>query len=906
MKKMFAKTLVIMISLCFVSLMTMAQGTVKGKLVDSQTKTPLVGATVMIDGTEEGIASDLDGSFKLKTTKNGQQTLVFRSVGYRELRKEVIINKDLDVGVIHLQTESIGLGDVTVTAGVAVSRKTPVALSVVTPTDIENKLSTQEFPEVLKSTPSVYATKVGGAFGDSRINMRGFDQTNVAVMVNGVPMNDMEWGGVYWSNWAGLSDVTRSMQTQRGVGAAKVASPSVGGSLNILTQMTEASAGGSLSYAMGNDGYNKVTFHVSTGLRKGWALTLLGSKSWGDGYVNGTEFESYTYFGNVSKQINEKHLLSFTVFGSPQWHNQRGSKDGLTIAGWQDVEKYTGSGRQYRYNPTYGFGLNGERKTSSYNRYHKPQISLNHFWTINEKSSLATVFYVSIGRGGGYSGVGTTSALSNKWYGSSSGKLNMELRDVDGTFAYRKIYEMNAASSNGSQMAMSESVNEHNWYGVMSTYTTSVGKNFELSGGIDYRYYKGQHTNKLVDLYGGDFYMDSFFRTNVRSENNANATNPAWVNERLKVGDVVKRNYDGFVMQEGVFAQLEYNLKALTAFIGGALSNTGYWQKNYYYYDKAHQKSATENFIGWNVKGGVNYNISEKHNVFANMGYVSRAPFYSGGVFLYAERSNVVNPDAVNEKILQAEVGYGFRSTILSANLNLYHTQWMDKTVTRMMDITKTSDRATINMNGVDALHQGIELDFVVRPVRVVDITGMLSVGNWRWNSVATGYFYNSKGLPLKNMDGELASGMLAEDHAKMTMDLKGTPVGNSAQTTFAIGTRIRPLEGLHIGADYTYWMRNYADYSVGGSNGSDLQINGYKKYETPWRIPSAGELDLNVNYRFNLGKLEAILYGNVNNALDNVSISDATDGTNHDWQSAYWVFYRLGRNYSVRLRINF
>lgn len=48
-------------------------------------------------------------------------------------------------------------------------------------------------------------------------------------------------------------------------------------------------------------------------------------------------------------------------------------------------EKYMGKDRQYQeYNPTYGFGLHGERKTSSYNRYHKPQISLNHFWTINE------------------------------------------------------------------------------------------------------------------------------------------------------------------------------------------------------------------------------------------------------------------------------------------------------------------------------------------------------------------------------------------------------------------------------------------------------------------------------------------------------------------------------------------
>jgi len=455
MRKIFMKGLLLVVSVFFMTLAAMSQSIVKGKIIDSETKEELVGATVMVKGTTEGVATSLDGSFELKTSAEGKQTLIFRSVGYKELQKEVQFSGSvLDLGTVKLKTEAIGLGDVTVTASVAVRRKTPVAISVVEPVEIEAKLSTQEFPEVLKSTPGVYATKSGGAFGDSRINLRGFEQANIAVMINGVPMNDMEWGGLYWSNWAGLSDVTRSMQVQRGLGASKVSSPSVGGSINIVTKTTDAKAGGSISYALGNDGYNKVMFNVSTGLRNGWALTLLGAKSWGDGYIQGTEFEAYSYFGNISKQINDNHLLSFTVFGAPQWHNQRSNYDGLTIAGWQNVEKYMGKDRQYRYNPTYGFGLHGERKTSSYNHYHKPQISLNHFWTINEKSSLSTVAYVSIGRGGGYKGLGSTSDYANMWYGSSNGTLNTYFRNDDGTFAYDKIYELNAACDNGSLIAM--------------------------------------------------------------------------------------------------------------------------------------------------------------------------------------------------------------------------------------------------------------------------------------------------------------------------------------------------------------------------------------------------------------------------------------------------------------------
>ena len=58
---------------------------------------------------------------------------------------------------------------------------------------------------------------------------------------------------------------------------------------------------------------------------------------------------------------------------------------------------------------------------------------------------------------------------------SYKGNLNTYFRNSDGTFAYDQIYDMNEASDNGSMMAMSKSINEHNWYGLLSTYTTKFG-----------------------------------------------------------------------------------------------------------------------------------------------------------------------------------------------------------------------------------------------------------------------------------------------------------------------------------------------------------------------------------------------------------------------------------------------
>ena len=222
-----------------------------------------------------------------------------------------------------MKSDSKVLSDVIVTSQIAIQRRTPVAVSNVSFEQIDEKLGTQEFPEILKTTPGVHAQKEGGGFGDSEIYMRGFANENIGVMVNGVPMNDMEWGGVYWSNWTGLTDVTTVMQTQRGMGASKVSIPSLGGTINIITSGIEQKRGGTAYYQLGNDGYNKILFKASTGLMPhDWSVTLLGSRTWGDGYVQGADFEGYTWFANVSKRFGDNHQLSFTAFGSPKRYTE--------------------------------------------------------------------------------------------------------------------------------------------------------------------------------------------------------------------------------------------------------------------------------------------------------------------------------------------------------------------------------------------------------------------------------------------------------------------------------------------------------------------------------------------------------------------------------------------------------
>ena len=870
----------------------MAKGVIKGRVVDSQSKEVLVGATVNVEGTTVGCATDADGYFELEIENLGTVVLVFRSVGYSEVKKSVVVDdKKMDLGTVGMLPEYINLADVVVKGSLAVDRKTPVALSVVTAKEIEEKLSTQEFPEILKSLPSVYATKEGGAFGDGRLNLRGFETENIAVMVNGVPVNEMEWGGIYWSNWAGLSDVTRFIQVQRGLGASKIAVPSVGGSINIVTNTTNAEAGGSVSYGVGNDGYNKVAFSLSTGLLKnGWAMSILGARTWGDGYIQGTDFVGYSYFINVSKRLGENHELSLTALGAPQWHNQRNRNDKMLIKAWEKLD-------DTKYNPSYGFAdWKGEkvRKVSAYNKYHKPQISLNHLWEINDKSSLSSVLYLSLGRGGGYGGR-SNKAHKYDWYGTSKGEPTTgDFRAADGTFNYTAVYNLNSISVTGSEMIMAMSRNEHNWYGLISTYTTKLGQYFDVYGGIDLRYYKGKHYNEIVDLYGGKYFIDDS-RMNVKYK----ADDYTWQNKELKKGDIVYRDYDGYMMQEGFFAQGEYNRDALSVFVAGSLSNITYWRKDRFYYSKNEAKSDKESFLGGTVKAGANYNLTDHHNVFANIGYFSRAPYMQGGVFLQQDVSNETNPDAVNEKVFTFELGYGFRSSWLDANVNLYRTSWMDKTLANFFE--KNGERVRVNLTGLDALHQGIEVDFVLRPLKDLKVTGMFSMGDWHWNGDGKGYAYNSSGEPV-DKNGDPVNQVGGENHAQNVVKMKDVRVGNSAQTTFTLGGSYQFLKGVHVEVDYSHFARNYAKFTP--SLGYDLGAE--KAFESPWRMPAYGVLDANINYRFPLSKMFGVMvFANVNNLLDKEYIADAEDGAGHNKDTAK-VFYGFGRTFSVNLKITF
>ena len=538
---------------------------------------------------------------------------------------------------------------------------------------------------------------------------------------------------------------------------------------------------------------------------------------------------------------------------------------------------------------------------------------ITRFGDYNKGEHLSQRFDVSLANGGGYSGQGSglDGYTYSDWRGAQYGELNMKFRRPDGTFDYGAIQDLNAASTNGSKLVMSESINSHKWFGLVSSYKKELelGRNkLNLTGGIDLRYYVGDHKNKINDLYGGEYFIDYSTRKDVDPLLNSAAANPNWKYEKLGIGDIVYRNYLGYTVQEGIYGQGEYTILdgKFNFVLSGALNNTSYWRRDKFYYDKANEKSETVNFIGGTIKGGANYNIDDFNNVFFNLGYISRAPFFSGGAFLNSTNSNAINKDAVNEKVMSYEIGYGYNSRTFAISVNAYWTKWMDRSgLSRRGEFSRADGTFYMNMTGVDARHMGIEMNFNWIPVRWLNIDGMISWGDWIWDSNANGYFYNQLGQPIQNLtDGALADGIGAENHLKSTLNQKGVKVGGSAQTTGSLSLTFLPFKGFRIGGDWVMNARNYSDFYISPSSLGTKAIN----VNDLWQIPWGQQLDLNASYRFKIGNVNATLYGNVYNLFNYNYIMDAQTPTtsNGTWQEAYSVFYSFGRTYTVRMRINF
>ncbi|WP_435413851.1 TonB-dependent receptor [Polaribacter aestuariivivens] len=858
------------VALFFVTATVLGQTKITGKIVD-QTGQPLPGASVLEKGTKNGTSTDFDGNFTLNA-KAQTGKLVVSFIGYTT-REIAFSSSKSNVGSIKLQEDENSLEEIVIVGkgviDLAGGRKTPIAVSTIKAAEIQKKIGTQDVTMALVNTPSIYVSGQAGGFGDSRISVRGFDQTNTAFLLNGQPINGMEDGRMYWSNWSGVNDIASAVQIQRGLGASKLAISSVGGTMNFVTKTTDKNEGGSFYVGTANDGYLKTTAMYNTGMSdSGWGTSVMLSHWQGDGYNNGTRAQGQTYFISFGYKPNDDHNFNFLITGAPQWHDQNFTKS---------ISVYLDKGK--KYNNNFGF-YKGQYLTERRNFYHKPVLNLNWDYQISDASSLSTVLYASFGRGGG------------------TGNRGNRERTADGLIDYDAIYANNLATGGDGNFGNDAyitraSMNLHSWYGVVSNFEHKINDNVTWNVGADLRTYYGTHFRQVENFHG----LTSWTEDRRLKDDNDNRTgstvavtatesgkaNP-WAATFNTIAENQRIDYDNSerISYGGLFTQLEYADDVMSAFFQGSVSNQSHQRFDRYDYQPEFEDSEKLNNVGYNLKIGAGFNLTERSSVYMNTGYYSRQPYHDN---IFNNFDNSINPFSQNEKIFGLEFGYNFKSEFFSGSVNLYSTSWRDR-VDGFTDVTSAGVVTNTQTFGQNQYHKGVEFDFVANLAEGLRLKGFASLGDWKYL-------------------GELRTQTFDEDRnliSESVENVDGINVGDAAQTSYGLGIDYTIFNGLSVDSDFRYYDRLYANVSP---TRGELQL------------PSYGLLDFGASYRLDLGtdKTKSLDFRvNVNNVLDREYLSELTSAnlatgssdTYRGIDTSNRGYFGWGRTWNASVRYNF
>ena len=902
--------------------------------VASESGKPLAGANVVVDGTELGAAANENGVYTI-SIGSGSYTVTASVIGYKSATKSVDVSGDvtLDFG---LAISAVEMSALEVLASRA-DEKTPVAHTTVGKAEMEFRLGSQDIPMALSTTPSVYATQQGGGAGDARINVRGFNQRNVAVMINGVPQNDMENGWVYWSNWDGVADAAHSIQMQRGLSAVNLATPSIGGTINILTDPTAHSKGGKYKQEVGAGGFLKSTFNYNTGLiGDKLALSFTGVRKTGDGVIDKTWTDAWAYYFGASYQANEDNRFELYAIGAPQRHGQNlykqnigaydaefaGKVDGYDTdalgedgqfkdvghkfnQNWAPIDaSYTG--KQYWY--MYG-AKTVERHDPNYlnereNYFHKPLVNLNHFMNINDKTRLSSVLYWSGGSGGGTGTYGRIPTLDADgtlggqnykfYYGRSpwtrdwNALVAMNSGTDDVVYVdKRAISRMHGAGVNQSVGILRNSINRQNTYGLISKLHYDMSDDLKLQVGLDWRTAGIEHAREVRDLMGGDFYMD------FADDNSPDG-------KKVKLGDIIAYHNETTVDWLGGFVQGNYTADKLSAYGMVGLSQIAYTYQDHF--SVADEKITADPISTLQWKGGAMYDVTDDISVFGNFGIAEKPPIMDNVIYF----DGTVASDPANEKFISSEAGANYSAGNYSVKVSAYNTDWQDRNLTKSVTSGQgdSGDTDVIFLSGINQNHKGVEVEVSAQVHDLLRFDATISVGTWKFAGDADGNYQEDE----FNEAGQV----IGQKTTPYTYALDGLYVGDMPQSMFVLKTTIDPIPGLKLQAVYNSYSENYSDWSPGAReyDGSDTDADR----EQVWKAPGYSKVDLHASYKLpSIGGYDLTAFGHVFNATDATFIQDAVD---HSQYNSYGskthaahnaeVFLGIPRTFNLGIAVNF
>jgi outer membrane receptor protein involved in Fe transport len=568
----------------------------------------------------------------------------------------------------------------------------------------------------------------------------------------------------------------------------------------------------------------------------------------------------------------------------------------------------------------------------SHNFYHKTQAELHYRNDLTSTTAVEINAFYSKGRGGGSSitSAGTTFARN-------------ATTNVISTFVGPGGYvdDLNFAINSYLRNAQQRiSYSFHQQGGVLANLTMKPTSFLDLTVGGEFRKWTADHPGHFTNLFGKKNATMTYarqdtagkFSTFNRKIYQGDLTGPTsdignifgWSMSDTDPGyNTQYRNYRGETPQYTLFAQgnwkyerlnlmtslqyvwYQYKLienmpsenaigKMLTRaeqssynLVEGPTGNGGFLMKDsasvnprWYLFQLVNQ-NRSRGFL--QPKVGLNYNVDDNLNVFANWAHVER--FVNLSVYYNQGR---VNPDVGDEKSNQYEAGIGWTSEGIRVKFNGYYMTWENKSAS-VLDLSKAGqpgyDRNGYHYDLVGTSeHKGIEAEVVVSldnflPVKGLELKGSLTMMDNRWKKVLDEVKVDpSTGLRRPFNTGALNA--IGKVDTLFFDELAGTPVSSGPEDMISLGLSYHS-ENFFCGLDMQYASRNIpldggTYLAVDGSYG---QINATRNTFTPvfdYRLPAFSVFNFNIGTNFQVAGVRATASMQILNLTDKEFIAQA------------------------------
>ena len=615
---------------------------------------------------------------------------------------------------------------------------------------------------ILNSNTNVYASEVGYLFSPVRFRYRAFNQKYNDIYINGAPMNDMESGQFRYSLVGGLNQQTRNVDFALPFESNSFSVSNMAGSNNYNFRAGSMAAGNRITLSAANRNYTlRGMYTYASGFNsQGWAIAANVTYRWANrGYVEGTFYNSLSYFFGVQKKWANGHSLSLSTWGNPTERATQGAS----------TDEVYWLANDYYYNPYWGY-QNGKVRNSRVVNDFAPSAIMTWDWDITEDMKLTTTLF------GKYSMYKSTKLNYNNaenpqpdyWKNLPSSYYDVwdpedafnrsENSFTDWTNSYNswqaskanrqinwdRLYWANTHAGMAGNDALYYVQAKHNnnlTFNLASTLVTRLTKNQSWNVGFNLGSNKGMHYQTMEDLLGGKSFhnINSYALGTYSPENDfvqydLNTMGPDRMGKLVYEGDKFGYDYDINVHKGLLWTNYTLTTSRMHLMLAGKWGGTDMYRKgnmrNGMFAENSYGKSGTAKFMEGGGKIGLTFNIAKGSTVLLGAGYEWRAPLATTA-FVSPEMNNDFVSNLKNERVFSSEFGYQFQTSWLHANLSAYYSKIDDATEWQNFYFDDINSFSYVSLTGIKKEYYGVELgmNFKVSPSFNIEAIGTISEG---------------------------------------------------------------------------------------------------------------------------------------------------------------------------------